>query len=229
MKYHESNSWKDYLALMRDRPWAFAGHPSLEIVTDQETVDRFAEETGACPGVAYASPYNLMVVDLVRDLTLGEDGAVEARLHTYERLLPAVARGAVVSVPLWGEHFVLLRQYRHAPRKYVLAFPRGYGEPGLTAEENLVKELREELGVTEVRDVRCLGTVLADSGILGNEVAVFSCQVDEPCLKRHYESIEDLLLLDRTELDETIRQGGIEDGFTLAALALFDRAAAEKK
>lgn len=218
MPYHETQAWKRYLQLREERPSAFLAGP-LEIITDTKIVDRFAEETGRELGVLYESSYHLLVVDLVRQSSPEERGP--ERYFAYERLLPAVERGAVVSVPMYGDRFVLLRQFRHAIRNPALSFPRGFGEAGLSAEENLVKELREELGAAEVTDVRLLGTVNSDSGILGNQAEVFFCRVDRLQIVQGYEEIEACVLLAEDELRALIRSGEIRDGFTLSAFTLY--------
>ena len=206
---------------MKERPQLFAHNSSLEIVTDEETVDSFVEKTGRPLGVVYESPYHLMVVDLVCNGEEDREGGRDAGLHTYDRLLPAVPRGAVVSVPIYEGKFVLLKQFRHSVRKDVIAFPRGFGEPGISSEENLRKELGEEIGVETVEDVRYLGAIAADTGAIGGLADVFVCQIGRPELKIGYEEIKELILLDEHELNEWIISGKIMDGFTLAAITLY--------
>ena len=206
-----SEEWKDYLRLTRERPECFQQDERLSIVLDEETVREFVSRTGKKIGVAYRSPYNLMVVDLVRDPA--------GKVFAYERLLPAVAKGAVVTVPVCEEHYALLRQFRHAIRREQYAFPRGFGEEGLSAEENAAKELEEELGA-RVLSVRTLGSVAADSGISSTSVVVVACEIDRTVLKKDYEGIQDVVLLSKEDLTRWIVSGRIDDGFTLSAWAL---------
>ncbi|MBE7005437.1 MAG: NUDIX hydrolase [Ruminococcaceae bacterium] len=215
MRWHETPEWARYLTLREQRPAAFQDG-ALEIVTEADTVDRFAEASGKRLGVLYESPYHLLVVDLVKPV-----GADERRMFAYERLLPAVESGAVVAMPLYGDRLVLLRQFRHAPREDMLSFPRGFGEPGLSGRDNLRKELFEEIGAPEVTEIHYLGTVAADSGILGTRAEVFLCHVDRPQLRRGYEGIEAVELLSERELSARIASGGVTDGYTLAAFALY--------
>lgn len=223
MKYHESREWKRYLELLAERPEAFADG-MLNIITDEKLVDEFAEKTGKKPGVVYESPYHIMVVDLVCEKGEGCDEAKNAELggcFTYERLLPAVPRGAVVAVPVFDGKFVLLRQFRHALREEILCFPRGFGEAGIKPEENLKKELLEEIGAEKVENVRFLGEIAGDSGALGTKAKVFACNISEPKFKPGYEGISAVELVSEEELKSLISAGGITDGFTLAAYALF--------
>ncbi len=212
MKYCESPEWKRYVQLWEQRPLAFAkGNP--EIITDEALIEEYAKATGKGPGVFYESPYHILAVDLVR--------SSKEELFTYERVLPAVEKGAVVAVPKCGDKFVVLRQFRHAPREEMLAFPRGFGEEGLTGEENLIKELGEEIGVTDAADIKFLGKIAPDSGILATEAEVFFCNVKSPLLKEGYEGIRSVELFSDEELRAKIKAGEIKDGYTLAAYALY--------
>lgn len=206
-----SEAWEDYLRLARERPEAFSQDERMKLVFDRDTVQEYAQRTGKPMGIVYRSPYHIMVVDLVQ--------TPDGKRFAYERLLPAVQRGAVVTVPYYSGRYALLRQFRHALRGEQYAFPRGFAEEGLSVEENAEKELWEELG-SHVYAVKRLGTVVADSGISGNAVSVVLCEVGEVALHRDYEGIQDVILLTESELSEWIAAGKIDDGFTLAAFAL---------
>lgn len=213
--YSGSPQWQAYLQLMEERPEAFAPSDQLAIVTDEALVEKFTEETGRKIGLLYQSAFRLLVVDLVQS----PDGA----LFAYERLLPAVREEGVAAVTVWEGKFVLLRQFRHALREEQYAFPRGFGEPGLTTEENVKKEVREELGAG-TRSVRRLGRLTADSGLAGGYVSVYLCQVDGVAAVQGYEGIGGTVQLSQQELERWIREGRITDGFTLAAYSLYCQA-----
>ena len=206
--------WTRYLRLMEERPEAFAANPALPIVTDPREVERFTARTGRTIGVVYESPYRLLVVDLVR----GPEGS-----FAYERLLPAADGPAMVAVPVWEGKFVLLRQFRHALRGVQTAFPRGFGENGLSAEENVRKEVWEELRA-QVLEQRALGKIVADSGLTGGEAHAIFCRITRPEPPLQYEEIQGMVCLDREELEREIAHGQITDGFTLSAYALYQAA-----
>ncbi|MEE3450845.1 MAG: NUDIX domain-containing protein [Acutalibacteraceae bacterium] len=172
---------------------------------------QFCQKTGRTIGVVYRSNYNLMVVDLVRD--------AQGNVFAYERVMPAVEKGAVVTVPIYDGKYVLLQQYRHAIRQEQYAYPRGFGEEGLTAEQNAVKEIAEELGA-EVISTEAVGSVIADSGLRGGYAEVIVCELKSFELKKDYEGIKELILLSENELQEWLVNGKINDGFTLSAIAL---------
>jgi ADP-ribose pyrophosphatase len=209
--YFNSASWLDYIQLWEERPELFTQNDLLKLCSDRNTVLRFMNRTGTAIGVLYKSSYSIMVVDLV----LSADG----KMFSYERLLPATADEAVVTVPVCGNQFVLLKQFRHSLRRELITFPRGFGEKNLSAVENAKKELYEETGAA-VTETRLIGHIEPDSGMIGNSAAVIFCKVDNVNLKSGYEGIKQLLLLNEDELEELIRNGEITDGYTLAAFAL---------
>lgn len=203
--------WIRYLRLMEERPEAFTADPFLPIETNPELVAQFTARTGRTIGVVYESPYRLMVVDLVR----GPEG-----LFAYERVLPAAQGAAIVAVPMWKGNFVLLEQFRHALRDVQTAFPRGFGENGLSAEENAQKEVWEELHA-QVLEQRPLGKIVADSGMTGGETHAILCRITKPELPLGYEGIYGMVCLSQEELEREIACGHINDGFTLSAYALY--------
>ncbi len=207
----QARAWARYCRLQEERPALFAASDVLRVITDEQAVREFCRRTGRVIGVVYESRYSMMVVDLV------EDGA--GNRFAYERLVPAQT-GGVVSLPMYDGKFVLLRQYRHAIRGEQLAFPRGFGEPGLTAEQNLHKELSEEIGA-QVQSVMLLGTVAPDSGMMSTQAEVYFCTVSRPQCAEGHEGILRCVLLGAEELREKIAAGAVTDGFTLAALALW--------
>lgn len=203
--------WYDYLELIKERPEEFNKTEGAKIILDENTVMEYEKKTGKKIGVIYQSNYHILVVDLIQDET-GE-------YYTYERILPRVENGAVVAVPIYNGKFVLLKQFRHTLRDFQYAFPRGFAEAGFSPEENIEKELNEELG-TKVIESEFIGTIIADSGLSGNKVSVYKCIVENIELKYHYEGIEEIILLSEEELKQWIREGKITDGFTLAAISL---------
>ena len=127
-----TDSLKEYFTLMKERPELFTENENLMIETDIEKIKEYETQNNKKIGIVYKSPYNMLIVDLVRNLY--------GYCFTYERCVPAVKKGAIVSIPVYNSKFVLLKQFRHATRKFQYAFPRGFSEKSLTSEENLKKE-----------------------------------------------------------------------------------------
>lgn len=204
--------WKRYKELIRERPKCFQNTGSIHIVTDESIIVEYQEETGKTVGVVYESNFNMMVCDLVY--------VVPGKYFIYERVLPTVARGSIVAVTVYGDRFVLLNQYRHSLRENQYSFVRGYAESGLTPEENVKKEIKEELGATAY-NIKYLGEYVADSGLCGNKVRIYSCEINYYEEKKDYEGIDQVIELSQNELKDWIRNGKINDGFSLAGIGLY--------
>lgn len=207
-----NKEWLRYRELQAQRPDAFVNNGQLTIISDETSVETFENATGRTIGVLFESPFHLMVVDLVE--------SPDGKRFAYERLMPAVQKGAVVAVPFFQGNYVLLKQYRHALRREQYAFPRGFAEPGVSSAANVLKELREELGADTV-SCQFIGSVVADSGVEGNEVSVYACELTHIELKYQYEGIEKIIVLSDAELRSWIASGKIDDGFTLSAYCLY--------
>ena len=203
---------QDYYDLMKARPHLFSESKLISIEKDEKEILDYEKKTGLKIGVVYQSPYSMLVVDLIREKKGGH--------YTYERILPTVEQGAVVALAKYQNKFVLLHQYRHSLRDYQYACPRGFGEKGISAEDNLKKEIREELGGT-VLSQKHIGCIVADSGLCGNMVDVFLCDVDVVTDKQGHEGIESIILLNEHELEQWIQDSKITDGFTLSAYGLY--------
>lgn len=207
----QSPQWLQYCRLMAERPDLFRQSELLRIETDLAAICRFEMEHDRTIGVVYRSPYSMMVVDLV-----SENGGP---CFCYERVVATASQGAVVSVPVYEGKFVLLRQYRHALRDHQLAFPRGFGEEGMTVEENLCKEIQEEIGA-QVLSSRHIGKIACDSGLSSNLVDAYFCEVTKPQQHVGYEGIMEMQLVTPDEMKEWIAAGKITDGYTLSAFAM---------
>lgn len=163
-------------------------------------------------GIVYESPYNRLIVDPV----VADDGS----LFPYERIMPTNQDGVVILTRYKGK-YLLLHQFRHAIRRDQYAFPRGFSDPGCTPEEDVRRELCEELGADLVGEPRELGRIVSDSGLTGGCVHVFLAEIEHYEQHPDTEGIRSVVLLEQAELDEWVRAGKIDDGFTLSALALF--------
>ena len=67
MKYTDSNEWKLFIELTNKRPDLFIQSEELTIITDPDTVNEFVADSGRILGVVYKSPWNTMLVDLVKN------------------------------------------------------------------------------------------------------------------------------------------------------------------
>lgn len=202
---------QEYLTLISQRPLEYAQGGLMEIVVDPVLLEAYSKEHQTKLGIVYQSSRHIYVVDLVRDKA--------GNLFPYERLLKTVTGSSVVVVPFYEDKVVLLEQFRHALGEFQYCFPRGFAEAGISPMDNARKELQEELkchsGTPEL-----LGQVVADSGICGEKVWVFRCSITQPHTDGIYENIQSCITVPLSELQEMVRKGEINDGFTLSAITL---------
>ena len=210
--YDFRSSWEEYKKLIKDRPEEFNNTGDYFIVKNDREVEDYYTKTNKKVGVIYKSEYSILVVDLIK--------SDKDELYTYERILPTVRTGAVVIMTLYKGNFILLDQYRHAMRCYQYSFPRGFGESDIGDYENARRELRQELSA-EILDLYKLGTVVADSGLNGNQVSIFVCSIGNYSLDAGHEGIRSILEVSFDDFQQMIADGCINDSFTLSSFTMF--------
>ena len=201
-----------YLDYIHKYGLPYESSDTIRIITDHDELVQYSISHSKKIGIVYKSEYNMLIVDLVED--------VRGKRFTYERLVKTRRGNSVVIIPVYNNHYVLLKQFRHAIGAYQYAFPRGYGELNITVVENAKKEIYEELNAT-ASSFRIIGKVVADSGICGEEVNIVQCIVDNIQVDGIYEGIKDYYLLSSDEIEELIKTNMITDGFTLSAWLLY--------
>lgn len=152
------------------------------------------------------------------------------RSGTYLRIVPADRPVTPVGVQavLWtGSAYVLVRNYRHATRRWEWAFPRGFLPEGVLPAEQAVREAREEFGTIVVHDRRLLGSVAPDSGLLATSVEHWLLTVELPrgfsevgVAAEEHEAIRGARLLRPAEFWVGVAAGDLQDGITLAGFLL---------
>jgi ADP-ribose pyrophosphatase len=112
-------------------------------------------------GIILNDQYILILRDLV-EFPSGDKGS-------YFRILnQADLKGGqgVVVLPAMNDKYLLLRQYRHPTRSWSYEFPRGFGEPGVPAEQQAKNEVNEETR-GEIADLTDLGIYHSNTGLEG--------------------------------------------------------------
>ena len=137
--------YKDELSHDKQRAWMFSASDRMPLVDIQEDEDavrltQIEELTGKTFGIAYRSPYHIMVVDPVRRSDIDSAALTDNDIYSYERLAQNADQPGIITIPILRKqdkpHFVLLKQYRHAIRREQLCFPRGFGENGIPVFNN---------------------------------------------------------------------------------------------
>jgi ADP-ribose pyrophosphatase len=160
--------------------------------------------------VVYEDRYQILLRDAVRR----PDGS----LGTYVRATSASGAVGAAVLPVLGDKVVLLRHFRHATRKVHLEIPRGFGEPGVTAEDQARQELSEETGST-AQQVIPLGGIHPNTGASADMVELFYARVLQLGEPQTAEGIAGLDLIGVADLASLIADGEITDAFTVAAWA----------
>ena len=185
---------------------------------------RVEELYGKKFGLVYSSKYTNMIVDPIKQ------NNPMARYFSYDRIAPTGKAGTIM-VTMHGDKFILLQQFRHAPRKEQYAFPRGFNEEGLDPLENVRKELSEELNAKITEKPVHLGKINPDSGITSSSADVYLVKIND------YKASKDEGIVNRIEVsetdfkkmitdfnaDNTTEKGkpSFDDGYTLAAFTLY--------
>lgn len=213
---------------MQVYPQLFSARALRRIVSDRRSLEQYAEEHGVVLGVAAETPHAYFIVDLVE--TDGTDGT--PLRYPYQRLIyRKQLEGAVNTVVLATianpdlgplDAVVMLRQERHATGLFHLELPRGFGEVGLSGEQNALKELREESGYLGER-AHLLGETYTDTGAMDALVSFYHVPVTGKleAAPEYAEAITDVQLVSVASLWEKIGRKEVTDSFTVQALALF--------
>lgn len=196
-------------------------------------------------GLVYSSEYHNFYVDPLSSNTTSSNKAVKNNTNSphvtgfYERLENKNS-GAVVVICVHKGKFVFLKQFRHSIAAKTYALPRGFGEPNISAQDNVIKELSEELQTTVLHEPVYLGVCYPDTGITSSCAQVYVVEIGEYALKSGYEGIEEVVLASPEEVYASIAQGAqiqqasnaegvsvqtqcpfeLTDGFSLSAFAL---------
>lgn len=215
----------DYLALIKARPELFENPPGCgyTILREEEDIKKAEEEKAeelakndqpvewARVGIVYRDQYLLLLRDAIEYPDKKTRG-------TYIRTIdqrPGVV--GVVILPVYKDHVLLIRHFRHATRTWHLEIPRGAGQT-MNTEEDALRELNEEISGTATRLVS-LGKVYPDTGASSEQVALFYAEVDSYGEAQMMEAITAVLPIAFPAFDQMIRKNEISDGFTLMAYA----------
>jgi 8-oxo-dGTP pyrophosphatase MutT (NUDIX family) len=136
----------------------------------------------------------------------------------------------VIVVPVFQGRFALRRMFRYSPGIVSLEFPGGGVEDGEAVEDAARRELEEEFGLS-AEQVRILGKVYPDTGILGGAIWVAMAEVADPAIHRPptrqeaFEAIDDegeqVTWFDQVEFLRAVAAGEIQAGTTLSAAMLY--------
>ena len=198
-----------------DYPFFFTQNELLYLITDRKILEKYEKSENVDLGIVYHSKYYALSVDLIR--------SKKGRYYRYSRILQSKSedKRPSVAVPVYRNRFVLIQQFRHPARKYYWEFPRGFNEHELRTEENVVKELFEELGAEPKGNPVYLGLVSPDTGLEDISAAVYAVEISKLTVNKGHEGIIDYKLVSEAEMIKMIRDNEITDGFTISAFSRY--------
>jgi ADP-ribose pyrophosphatase len=215
---------KSYLALMQDHPELFRneGYPltiirsESEIVSWQETQrQRLSHDSlplqWAEIGILAQDPYFIVL----RDLVVFPDGSTKGYVRSIHSANLCDTFG-VIMLPILENRVLLVNHFRHSTRQWHLEIPRGFGEPGLSMEANVARELEEEVGA-EIDELSSLGILYPETGFESQRVEMFLARLASVRAPEVNEGIESFVWVTLGEFEDWIANGKINDGFTIAA------------
>jgi ADP-ribose pyrophosphatase len=153
---------------------------------------------------------------VVRDLVQFPDGRFGGYIRWINRKSQEGGFG-VVLMCVQDDNVLLIKKFEHDGRKWYWEFPRGFGEPGLSAEENARKEMQEEIGVTDAK-LTCLTRVKRGKG--GTAVFLVEIPKGQKIILETQEGIVKYKWVKMEKLDQIVKKGQLSDWFSLWAYAL---------
>ncbi len=216
----------DYLAFAKAHPRLFVNPPQgggITILLDEEEIRAVEQQEAqrlkaqglpaewAQVGIAYQDQYVLLLRDAVRF----PDGSFGTCIRSVNE--DETAPGVVV-LPLYQGQVLLIRHFRHEKRGWQLEIPQGFGMPGLSSEESIRIELKEEIDATVSRLIP-LGQVHLDTRSDANRIELFFADIDSYGEVELQEGITELLPTPVTEVERMIREDEIDNVFLLVTFA----------
>lgn len=153
---------------------------------------------------------------ILRDLVEFPNGTRNGYSRLFNRATLENGAAGVVVLPEMDGKLLLLHQFRHATRSWHWEIPRGFGEPGVSAEEQAQNEIQEEID-GKIERITALGILHNNSGLEGNDVHMYFANLISIGKFAEEEGIESYLWVSIEELEEMIASERITDGFTIAA------------
>ena len=161
-------------------------------------------------------------VMVLRDLVLFPNQKYGCYIRSVNRSIVSDPNANDVAIlPLFEGKILLLRHFRHEARAWLWEIPRGFGEIGLSAEENARKEMSEE---TRLQVAELIRLNESETGI-SERVAYFLAKCDDRVqvpleTTEAEESIEKIRVVTISEFEQLLLLGEIVDSYSIRAFVL---------
>jgi ADP-ribose pyrophosphatase len=176
----------------------------------RELKDKNLPTSWADIGVILNDPY----IAVVRDLVEFSDGHRSGYFRIINRADLEGGQGVAILSEM-NNRYLLIRLFRHPTRCWSFEVPRGFGEPGVSAENQARNEIYEEVG-GEISELFDLGLYFSNTGLEANKVKLFFAKLKTVGSPSEAEGIRNILWVSLGELEAMIAKSEILDGFTIA-------------
>ena len=148
--------------------------------------------------------------EIIKD-EIEKDGAIHP--YSYIRFI----NGVCIIPFIDDQHIILLREYRHAIRKWVYGFPSGMMEEEESPRQTAERELLEETGY-EIEEVIDLGEVYPSFGSTTEKIYLFAAKVKKSKVTtKDVLEIMDMRVVTIEEFETMVEMGEFVQGAGMAA------------
>ncbi len=222
------NSLEKYFLLLKKQPELFRNSGDvgeIKIITDKKRI--LAEQKKIRAKLRKeGKPSNWIDIGVLaedqwfyvlRDIVEFPDGRVGGYIRWINRKSTEGGGFNSVLMCVQGDKVLMIRKFRHEERNWSWEFPRGFGEPGLSAEKNARTELLEEIGVSNAK-LTCLTKVKEGKG--GTAVFLVEIPKGQKITLETHEGIAKYRWVKMTKLEQIVKKGQLSDWFSLWAYSL---------
>jgi ADP-ribose pyrophosphatase len=154
---------------------------------------------------------------VIRDLVEFPDGKMGGYIRWINRKSSEGGGFNVILMCIQDDQVLIIRRYRHEERNWSWEFPRGFGEPGLSAAKNARAELQEEIGVSNAK-LTCLTKTQEGKG--GTAVFLVEIPKGQKITLEIREGISKYRWVKMSILEKIVKKGHLTDWFSLWAYSL---------
>jgi len=217
-----------YLTLMQEHPEMFRNSGKkgeIKIITDEKRIlaeqEKIRTQLQKEGKPACWIDIGVLAEDewfyVLRDMVEFPDGRVGGYIRWINRKSQENGGCNVVLMCVQDDKVLMIRKFRHEERNWSWEFPRGFGEPGLSAEKNARTELQEEIGVSNAR-LNCLTKVKEGKG--GTAVFLVEIPKGQKIALEKHEGLSKFRWVKMSQLEQIVKKGQLSDWFSLWAYAL---------
>jgi ADP-ribose pyrophosphatase len=155
---------------------------------------------------------------VLRDMVEFPDGRVGGYIRWINRKSEEGGGYNVILMCVQDDQVLMIRKFRHEERNWSWEFPRGFGEPGLSAKKNAKTELQEEIGISNAR-LTLLTKVKEGKG--GTAVFLTEIPDGQKIKLEKGEGLSKYRWVKLSKLEQIVKKGQLSDWFSLWAYSLY--------